>query len=423
MDDFAMNEVFFEGLSVALSKTRNRRKCCSMPDDMWIELGVRRVISNEKSGLAFLASLEDKNDMEIAKSLYFEALKNTRRCLLCEEVVDELAKIVDKTAGGIDSFDKFPSLDKYRIYAGDGHYLKHACHDPYIDGKKYATGHFFGINLRSHSMFYLDVTDQTGGKKKEHDMKLLKRMSVEKLLNNSGNKPVIWVWDKAGIDAGQWIEWSKKNIYFVSRAKENMKLKTMGVLPFDENHEINRGIEAFELVSVANRAIRMVRYAHPVTKEIYTYLTTLTDVEPGEIAALYQARWDIEKVFDETKSKCEETKSWATSKIAKRMQALFICMTHNLLLLLERKIQKEHGIENEKEEKRKKERHDEENEKAIELKTKMPKTPQTFWKRITQRCYRFIRWVRNGIDNNKSWKKQLETIRKHMTKGCNFYIM
>ena len=50
---------------------------------------------------------------------------------------------------------------------------------------------------------------------------------------------------------------------------------------------------------------------------------------------LYKHRWDQEKVFDVLKNKMEELKSWASSDTAKQAHAMFECLTHNLLLLLE----------------------------------------------------------------------------------------
>ena len=60
---------------------------------------------------------------------------------------------------------------------------------------------------------------------------------------------------------------------------------------------------------------------------------------------LYKTRWEIEKVFDETKTKLQEKKSWATTTTAKEMQAHFVAIVHNLLLLLQDWHQQQ-GVEN-----------------------------------------------------------------------------
>jgi hypothetical protein len=68
-------------------------------------------------------------------------------------------------------------------------------------------------------------------------------------------------------------------------------------------------------------------------------------LEPGLLALLYKTRWEIEKVFDETKTKLQEKKSWATTTTAKERQSHFVALVHNLLLLLQDGHQQQ-GVEN-----------------------------------------------------------------------------
>jgi hypothetical protein len=59
--------------------------------------------------------------------------------------------------------------------------------------------------------------------------------------------------------------------------------------------------------------LRRVRYRDAVSGKIFTFMTTELNLPPGIIAFLYKLRWDVEKVFDEKKSKLHEQKAWATS--------------------------------------------------------------------------------------------------------------
>jgi hypothetical protein len=63
------------------------------------------------------------------------------------------------------------------VYAGDGHYLEHATHDPMVEETRWPTGHFFALSLKSQSLFPLTLAD-LAGRKKEHDARALKRQSV-----------------------------------------------------------------------------------------------------------------------------------------------------------------------------------------------------------------------------------------------------
>jgi hypothetical protein len=57
----------------------------------------------------------------------------------------------------------------------------------------------------------------------------------------------------------------------------------------------------------------------------------------------------VEKAFDEFKNKHGETKSWGSSANAKTCQARLLCLTHNLMTLMEEKIFRETGIPNQAE--------------------------------------------------------------------------
>jgi len=76
----------------------------------------------------------------------------------------------------------------------------------------------------------------------------------------------------------------------------------------------------------------------------------------GLIAFIYKKRWDIENVFDQFKNKLMEKKAWPKSANGKCTQAQFMILTHNLTLLLERKIELEEGISDTKIERKRKRR-------------------------------------------------------------------
>ena len=90
--------------------------------------------------------------------------------------------------------------------------------------------------------------------------------------------------------------------------------------------------------------IRQIIYINPADGVQYRYLTNEFTLPAWAIVLLYKHRWDIEKVFDELKTKLEEQRSWASSKEAKIAHALFLCLTHNLMLLLERQLETEEGM-------------------------------------------------------------------------------
>ncbi len=92
------------------------------------------------------------------------------------------------------------------------------------------------------------------------------------------------------------------------------------------------------LLSSDGITLRRVTYTDPVTNKKYRFLTNEMTLPPGMIAFLYKLRWDIEKLFDQSKNKFHEKKAWANSNNSKKQQANFITITHNLCVLIERKL-------------------------------------------------------------------------------------
>jgi hypothetical protein len=153
-----------------------------------------------------------------------------------------------------------------------------------------------------------------------------------------------------------------------------------------------------------------VVYKCPISGDMYAFVTSLSTVPPGIIAYLYKTRWDIEKIFDQVKNKLAEKKAWATSDTAKKMQAQFVCIAHNLMLILESCLEKE-GIGNKIENSRRNKRLEKALASSKISNEKLPaflKQP----KRATQRSVKFIRWLRNHLHINASWRETLVPLKR-----------
>ena len=429
---------FFKPLTRFLDSCRLRRNCPALPDDLWLTSGIRRCLGLFQSGRDFLQDLAERHNTEILLTTFFESLKSKRRLALLSDIL--IKSQVFMRSELPDPFSVHQSLNDFDLYAGDGHFVAAATHDKAASRKtpakksnakkskktkkskaktpgrtaaftatKYATGHLYTLDLRSHAMTHLTVSDQVE-RKKEHDMRALKRQTIEVLRQGAGKgRKVLYIWDRAGIDFRQWHQWKQSSIYFLSREKENMALEILGVDPFDETNPVNQGIIGDELVSTSmGVSVRRVTYRDPETQTIYVYLTNLpVSVPPGIVALLYKSRWDVEKVFDEFKNKLGETKSWGSSANAKACQARLLCLTHNLLTLMEEKIFRETGIHNQAETKRKAktlaDRDEQSKSKGGDGLTVLHKSIQ----RLTQRTVKFIRWLKNHLDSKLSWPHAL----------------
>ena len=167
-------------------------------------------------------------------------------------------------------------------------------------------------------------------------------------------------------------------------------------MPYDQHDPINAGVLADEWVSPSTVGVtlRRVRFFDVGTNRTFEFITNLTDaaVPPGVIAFLYRMRWDIEKSFDEMKNKLNETKAWATSATAKNQQAVFICLTFNLLLLLEQQLAAQAQLHNKPEEERRVKRMEKLQFRARKAGAVLPRT-LLLAQRSTQIGVKFIRWV------------------------------
>jgi hypothetical protein len=388
------------------------RSCPELSDANWLRLGVSRCLQPTRSGRHFLQNLASQDpELDPGNSLFFETLKSQRRLDLCAELNTKLCAEGRKRLPDI--LAPFACLDEFDIYAGDGHFHKHAVHDPaYDDGKKYAVGHLYTRNLRTGLLSHLCVFDQVN-RKKEHDMRALKRMTIAQLRQGAPKgRKVLYVYDLAAIDFKQWYDWKQgSGIYMLSRTKENMNLLKCGDLPFDKSDPINAGILADELVGGGGVTMRRIIYHDPVGGEIYEFLSNLNDpnVPPGVLAFLYKIRWNLEKSFDEFKNKLGEQKAWATSATAKAMQAQFLCLTLNLLHLLEHDLEQDEGIHNEPEKKRRAKRLAQAKAAAAESGLTLPKTVELV-QNITQHSVKLIRWVATQLWLSNPWPVACATL-------------
>lgn len=390
-------------------KTYARRE---LPDLDFIEMGMLRCLSPATSGRDFLQHHGDQGRKGIGADHFFKSLKSPRRLDNLRSVNGLLATVMDEKCD--DPFAPVSELGNFAIYAGDGHFHAAAAHDPTSQSSngqltKRATGHFFTLNLRTHCLGYLALAERGGLRKAEHDMRVIKRSDLDKLGGGEAKgRKTILVWDKAGIDFAFWQQ-AKQNgsLYFVSREKENMNLMKNGDKPIDRKDRRNAGVVSDELVSPGSGGsmLRRIVYIDPLTQTRYSYLTTEMTLAPWIIVLIYKKRWDIEKVFDELKNKLNEWKSWSRNPVAKEMQAHFLCLAHNLMVLLEEGLRKEDGVDNGAERTRK--------EKRLLMDQKAGANHvSTAIQRFTVRSVKFIRWLRSFVYRETPWSDALARLRQ-----------
>lgn len=400
----------------AYPKSQSKYVCHALPDLEFLRMGAIRSLSSSKSGRDFLQLHGDRTGTNIDVALFFKALESGRRLenltSINKLVAEQVRRVLPSPLSGI------PELDPFDCYSGDGHYHAAACHDHPVersDGSfsKLPVGHFFTMDVRSHAMEHLEQAETGGGRKSEHDIRAVKRVGAQALRNGAKKgRKVIMVWDRAIIDTAFW-HLAKQNygVYFLTLAKDGMRLEDATPKEFDRGDYRNAGIIDDEVgfLTAKKCKIRRIHYVDASTGKGYTYLTTEMTLPPGVLVLLYKQRWDIEKVFDEIKTKLDEKKAWGSSREAKSIQALFECLIHNLMLLLQHELESNEEVLNEKEIERRLKRRTQVEEDS------KPNGGATFVataiQRITQRTLKFIRWLRNHVYNAVPWAQAVDRLR------------
>ena len=404
-----LDSLFYKPLYEVYALSDHQRKCPEITDLDYLRMGLDRCIGQYRSGHDFLQNYRKEDGKSVGVGHFFHEIASQRRLsnlisvnngflpYLRDHLPNELAEIEE--------------LKGWHLYAGDGHYHKAAVFDEKRrsdlgtrEASKTATGHFFRLDLHTHHLGHIDLAQPDDGKKSEHDMKMLKRQELETLRAGAkkGQK-VLYLWDRACIDYEFWSKAkSQKGIYFATLAKSNSvmnKIRTFKDIDYSDPR--NEGVHSDDLVETsAGYELRRIIYTDPRDGKQYIYLTNEKTLSAWLIVLLYKQRWDIEKVFDELKTKLEEQKSWASSLVAKKAHANFLCLLHNLMLLMEHAAQSTHGLEDVVEQKK----------KATRAKTKFtgksaklpPSFINSFFTRASQRTFRFIRWLRYHLQKKSS---------------------
>lgn len=412
----SITEHYLSPARQALACCVHQRDCPGLDDWQWIRMGTCRVLRDERSGRGFLQDWAMSGDPAVEVGHFFETLKSKRRLALVQEVCTAVAaSMPSHRHSKIDELEELAGID---IYAGDGHYHAASVHDAAIKGKRRAVGHFYTLDLRSHALTHLTAADLQGGRKKgEHDMHALKRMSTDQLRQGAGKgRQVLYVWDCAGIDIRQWHNWKQAaGIYFLSRAKDLMKITCYGELDFDRDDPVNAGVitDQHAATQTSGVMIRYIRYQCPRTGTEYEFITNHMKIRPGVLAWLYLRRWDIEKTYDTFKNKLSEKKAWASSITAKRMQAQFLCLAHNLMVLMETEMDEQLGEQNNPSETL---RCDRRNHQAREQCKKVDRkhSPLLYAqpRKRSQITLKFIRWLRYHLRVNSHISDAIQSLRR-----------
>jgi hypothetical protein len=195
----SVNQSFYQPLVGLAANSKATRTCPEYSDEDYLRCGIQRVLEESPSGRAFLQEHVRALNIDVTKSNYFANLQSERRLELLQQV--DAAVHQQAQSKLVDRLEEIAELANYECFAADGHWHKAATHDRRHEGTKMAVGHFYALDLRTHSLRHL----ATGEGWHEHDMSALKRVKPKGLRQQvPKGRRVLMVYDKAGIDFDFW---------------------------------------------------------------------------------------------------------------------------------------------------------------------------------------------------------------------------
>lgn len=340
-------DILSQKLTDAAQRVRGMRSNLSLSDFDFALAGIYRVFSKSRSGREWL---QCNTFFKINRSTFFDALQSTRRGDLIRKLAHRFTAELTKSMreAEIDFLVDIPKLADVEVFAIDGHEIEHPQH-----AEKNKKGRFTTMamiyQMDLHTGFSLPFSRAGKDGLKAHEWPEFKRKLACQIKERKHHTPLFYVLDRAYIDTSFWHAMQKKNVFMVSRFKENMKPVMKQPVPFDRTDPRNKGVSGCFLISFESGGTAyLIEYIDPESKTEYKFITTANQLQPGEVAWLYFCRWRIEKTFDTFENDLEEKKAWATGNTAQLQQAHFISMAGNFLRYIEQMLGRHHGLRDEK---------------------------------------------------------------------------
>ena len=411
-----LEDVFFAPLLQALQTPGITRGCSAVDDSSVVTLAVLRVLGNSKTGRDFIQTHGIPTTPGLTRSNYFDSLASPRRLKMFIALERELqCQQLPLLRTHDDRLAHFSELDNMEIWAADGH---HIAHDPRNEKGTYSSvSSIYKLDLRSGWMRFMDLARPTA-RGTEHEITTLKRQDPQDLrCGATKGRSTLFVYDAAIIDFQFAYNLKQsKSVYILTAWKDNLAPLTVMPRPIDRANPANALVISDETLSFNNTpgAWRRITASCPDSDEIYITLTNQMALSPGALNQCRRLRWNIEKAFDQQEQKLDERKAWSASEEGKRIQAIAMCIVHNLLRLFEAKLKSEEGIEDTKVIKAWQKDLAKRVEKARAADRHLPiKLYQALY-RPTEVSLQFIRWLRVGLTRPTCYRQAIEQLRPLM---------
>ena len=186
--DLNLQDIFSAQLTPYINKLK--RICPSLSDEDFINAGIRRIISENKTGRDFLQKYDEVFNTHIARTTFSDAMSSQRRLDLLRQISSLHYKSLDQqlSSYAIDYLSEFKDIEEYNVFSVDGHYIEHSSHtERDAKGKRYASGNLYALNMRNGLIQqFACVSD---GSVKNHEMPIFRERYLKDFkfkLNGTG---------------------------------------------------------------------------------------------------------------------------------------------------------------------------------------------------------------------------------------------
>lgn len=414
-----LEDVFFAPLFQALQAPGITRGCAVVDDASFVALAVLRVLENSKTGRDFIQTHGMPTTPGLTRSNYFDGLASPRRLKMFSALERELQRQqLPALRAHDDRLANFSELDEMEIWAGDGHHIAHATHDPRNEKGGYnPVNAIYKLDLRSGWMRFMDLVRPTA-RGIEHEITTLKRQDKQELRCGAAKgRSTLMVYDAAIIDFQYAYNLKQsKSVYILTAWKDNLAPLTVIPREIDRAKPANALVIRDETIFFNNTpgVWRRITASCPDSDEIYITLTNQMSLSPGALNQCRRLRWNIEKAFDQQEHKLDERKAWTASESGKRIQAIAMSIVHNLLRVFEAKLKSEEGIQDSKVIKAWQKDLAKRAEKARAAGRSLPVKLYQALYRPTEVSLQFIRWLRVGLTRPTCYRQAIEQLRPLM---------
>ena len=416
-----LEEVFFAPLREVMEDGLKTR-CCKVIEDLpVVAMSVLRVLQSSRSGRDFIQCHGIPSLPGLTLANYFGSLASNRRLELITATQHAMtARLRPGLRAHHDLLATLPELDGWEVWAGDGHAIAQATHDPRNGKDAYSPVHaIYKLDLRTGWAGFIDLVRPTAAGL-EHEITTLRRQDKDQLRCGAAKgKSTLMVYDKAVVDFRFAYNLKQsKSIYQVTGWKDNFAPMTVMPRPIDRSNPANALVSADETVYFNNTPgpWRRITATCPDSKEVYVTLTNEMTLPPGVLNQVRRLRWNIEKIFDLHERKLDETKAWTANETGKRIQAIAISIAHNLLRLFGAKSEREEGIVDTKVIKAWHQRLADRAKMAAQAGRELPLKLYQDLYRPTEVSLQFIRWLRSMLIRATCYREALALLRPLMEK-------